>query len=648
MGRRIHSKRIVLLVGFLVLAFSGLGYRLVDLQVLRHDELAQAAQDASNTTISLASRRGDILDARGNLLATSISMKTVCANLQAVGKHKAQIIHAIAPYLQMSEAELQQKMVARISQRADGQRVTNYWPVLKRTVPVETWLKINYAVTNLAAGVDVKRITNKVERAFYSGLIHNAIYCDVVDDPVRIYPNASLAAHVLGFVGTDEAVRDGMRVKEMTGRAGIELKLNDELTGANGIRMTGVDSHRRELISLREQNVEARDGLNVVLTIDSVIQHSLESGLEEAMKKYGPVSASGVVIRPRTGEILAMASMPDYDPNNLATVTPEQLCNRVITLPLEPGSTFKIVPISGAINQGLITLNTQIDCEHSHFNFAGHTLREHESAGYGVLSVSNIIVHSSNIGAAKVGIMLGSDNLYNFIRAYGFGERTGIPLPGESRGIVHSPTNTENWTKISIAQIPMGQGVAVTRLQMAMAMSAIANGGWLMRPKLVDRLTDSDGNVIAQYPPVRVRQVVSETTARQMTEALKGVVDHGTAIKAALTNINITVAGKTGTAQIAERGGYASGKHIASFIGFFPADNPEICISIVIDEPNEAGNQYFGGSTAAPIFRKVAEQVVGYLNIRPDRIPNKPDTAITGVTDRSKPLKVAARPNLNP
>jgi len=645
MVKRIQSKRVLLLVALLVLAFSGLGYRLVDLQVLRHDELAQAAQDASNTTISLASRRGDILDARGNLLATSISMKTICANLLAVGSHRAQIIHAIAPILQMSEADLQKKMVARISQRSDGQLVTNYWPVLKQSVPIETWQMVNSAVTNLAAGVDLKRITNKVERAFYSSLIHKAIYCDVVDDPVRIYPNASLAAHVLGFVGTDEAIRGGMRVKEMTGRAGIELKLNDELTGANGIRLTGVDRHRSEMISLREQNIEARDGLNVVLTIDSVIQHSLEVALEEGMKKYGPVSASGIVIRPSTGEILAMASMPDYDPNNLSKVTPEQLCNRVITLPLEPGSTFKIVPISSAMNQGLISLGTHIDCEHSRFTFAGHTLREHESAGYGVLSVFDILVHSSNIGAAKVGILLGNQNLYDSIRAFGFGERTGIPLPGESRGILNP---LKDWTKISIAQIPMGQGVAVTRLQMAMAMSAIANGGVLMRPKLVDRLTDSEGNVVAQYPPVRVRQVVSESTAKQMTEALKGVVDHGTAIKAALTNINITVAGKTGTAQVAENGTYAKGKHIASFIGYFPADNPEICISIVVDEPNEAGNAYFGGSTAAPIFHKVAEQVASYLNIRPDRTPSKPDNVIVSVTDRSKPLKVATRPNLNP
>ncbi|MBC8094683.1 MAG: hypothetical protein H7Y43_02615, partial [Akkermansiaceae bacterium] len=336
MGKTVQSKRIGLLVILLVLAFAALGYRLVDLQVLRHDELARAAQKGSNKKTSLASRRGDILDARGNLLATSISTKTVCANLALIGNHRAQIARVIAPLLQMSEAEVREKMVSHITQRPDGQTITNHWPVLKQFVAVETWEKINHAVTNLATVVEWRKMPDPKERIFYARQIHNVIYCDAVDDPLRVYPNASLAAHVLGFVGTEENISGGFRVKEMTGRAGIELKLNAELSGADGFRNTGVDKNRRELISLREQNVEARDGLNVVLTIDSVIQHSLETGLEEAMKKFGPVSASGIIIRPRTGEILAMASMPDYDPNNLKKVTPEELCNRVITLPIEP------------------------------------------------------------------------------------------------------------------------------------------------------------------------------------------------------------------------------------------------------------------------------------------------------------------------
>jgi cell division protein FtsI/penicillin-binding protein 2 len=227
--------------------------------------------------------------------------------------------------------------------------------------------------------------------------------------------------------------------------------------------------------------------------------------------------------------------------------------------------------------------------------------------------VEDIIAKSSNIGAAKVGIRLGAARLHDYMLDFGFGARTGIPLPGEVRGIVH---DVKDWSKVSIAQIPMGQGVAVTQLQITMAMSALANHGWLMQPMLVHRLEDREGNVVARYLPQRVRQVVGETAAKQMVTALKKVVSpEGTAPKAALEHYS--VAGKTGTAQKAGVGGYVPGKHVASFIGFFPADYPELCISIVMDEPRHG---YYGGQTAAPLFRQVAERAANYLNIGPDHV----------------------------
>jgi cell division protein FtsI/penicillin-binding protein 2 len=360
---------------------------------------------------------------------------------------------------------------------------------------------------------------------------------------------------------------------------------------------------------MREQAVQPRDGLNVVLTIDSVIQHMLEAALAEGMEKHTPISICGLVIRPRTGEILAMATLPNYDPNQPGAAPADARRNRVIADVMEPGSTFKIVVVSGALNDQVVRLDDSFDCEHGHFFYAGRTLHDHES--YGVLSVKNIITKSSNIGAAKIGIKMGEDRLSDYIAAYGFGARSGLLLPGEVPGIVHS---VRNWSKVSVAQIPMGQGIAVTRLQMAMTMCAIANRGWLVRPMIVSRLEDEDGNVVAQYTPQRVRQVVSEPAAKLMVEALKTVVTaDGTAPKAALEHY--TVAGKTGTAQKAIVGGYSNDKFFASFIGFFPADNPELCISIVMDEPKDG---HYGGQIAGPLFKEVAERAATYLNIRPD------------------------------
>jgi cell division protein FtsI/penicillin-binding protein 2 len=351
--------------------------------------------------------------------------------------------------------------------------------------------------------------------------------------------------------------------------------------------------------------------VNVVLTIDSVIQHILESALADAMEKHSPISASGIVVRPRTGEILAMATIPTFDPNDPGKSTDDQRRNRVITDVAEPGSTFKILVISGAYNDGVVSPTDQFDCEHGQFRYAGRTLHDHEP--YGVLSTEGIITHSSNIGAAKIGIRMGDDRLYSYIRDFGLGVKTGIPLPGEVVGIVHP---VKNWSKVSIAQIPMGQGIAVTRLQMMMVMCALANHGVLMRPTLVDRLEDADHKVVAQFGPQRLRQVISESAAKEMVDALKTVVSsEGTAPKAALEHY--TVAGKTGTAQKAENGSYAPGKYFASFIGFFPADNPELCISVTLDEP-DTHKGYYGGQIAAPFFKQIADAAANYLNIRPE------------------------------
>jgi cell division protein FtsI/penicillin-binding protein 2 len=436
---------------------------------------------------------------------------------------------------------------------------------------------------------------------------------------------------VLGFANTEEQELADHLVTEMVGRDGIEKTLNNKLSGVRGWRLTETDRQRRELINLREQNVEPQDGLNVMLTIDSVVQNIVETALAGAMERHTPVSISGLVVRPRTGEILALATLPNFDPNNPGDALPEARRNRVISDVAEPGSTFKIVVVSGALNDGTVRMSEVFDCEHGHFLYAGKHLHDHEA--YGLLTTEQIITKSSNIGAAKIGIQMREPALADYIRAYGFGARTGIPLPGEVSGIVHP---LKKWTKVSIAQIPMGQGIAVTRLQMMMAMCALANQGVLMRPMLVSRLEDRDYNVVARFAPQRVRQVISESAAKEMVTALKTVVSaEGTAPKAALEHY--TVAGKTGTAQKpAEHGGYATGKYFASFIGFFPADNPELCISVMMDEP-DVHKGYYGGQTAAPVFKEIAEKAANYLNIHPDKVvePASPESVVTPVTSRS-------------
>jgi len=284
----------------------------------------------------------------------------------------------------------------------------------------------------------------------------------------------------------------------------------------------------------------------------------------------------------------------------------------------------------------VVQLSDTFNCEEGHFAYAGRVLHDHEP--FGILTTEGIITKSSNIGAAKVGIRLGQNRLYDYVCDFGFGQRTGISLPGEVAGILHP---VKDWSKVSIAQIPMGQGVAVTRLQMITAMCAIANDGCSMHPMLVSRLEDRDGDVVARYKPQVVRQVISPATAKLMVEALKTVVSpEGTAPGAAMKDY--TVAGKTGTAQKVENGVYAEHKFTSSFIGFFPADDPQLCISIVMDEPREG---YYGGQVCGPVFKEIAERCASYLNIPSDKNPESPASSpplvAAGV---SKPLANARNP----
>jgi cell division protein FtsI/penicillin-binding protein 2 len=631
MAKHMQFRKLLALGLVLVAAFSGLGYRLVDLQVMRHGELSEKAESNTRREFVFEPRRGDILDVKGNVLATSTFAKTVCADPSLMNERQADVVaRALAPLLQVDDRLLFKRLATRTRINEKGETNLVQYVRIKQRVPMETWDKIQAAMTNLNFNVDEKKLS-RTDQAAYRALRQKAIFAE--NYPVRVYPNQSLAAHVLGYAQTEDAEINSNVVSEIVGTDGIEKTMDKKLAGAAGWRLTEADRRGRELVSLRNQDLEARDGLNVVLTIDSVIQNIVEKALADAMEKHTPISASGIVIRPKTGEILAMATLPNFDPNNPGASSADARRNRVIADVVEPGSTFKIVVISGALNESVVKLDEMFDCQHGHFAFAGRTLHDHEP--YDLLSVKGIITKSSNIGAAEVGIKLGEDRLYNYITSYGFGARTGLPLPGEVPGIVHS---VKNWSKVSVAQIPMGQGIAVTRLQMLMAMCAIANDGVLMRPMLVNRLEDHDGKVVVRYSPQSVRRIVGESAKNDMIEALKTVVSKdGTAPKAALEHY--TVAGKTGTAQKAENGGYVH-KYVASFIGFFPADNPELCISIVLDDPKEG---YYGGQVAGPIFKEIAEHSANYLNIKPDIEDNASQSDVLAQADRSHKTALRAQ-----
>ena len=604
----------MILVSLITAGYVGLGVRLVDIQVLQHDKHAAHALDNTRRRVIHASRRGDILDIRGTVLATSRIAKTVCADPSLMGTHQRLVARAIAPFLGRNAADLAKRMKQRVYIDAEGRQREDKHVVLKRKVLLEDWQGITNALAHIEFGVDVKSLPRKERLEYYN--VRRSVFCERVDSQLRVYPGGNLAAHVTGFVGVRDPEGSSVPMVGLEGKHGVEIMLDSELEGVRGWRETETDSSRLEVVAFREYNVKPRDGMNVVLTIDANVQYIAEKGLEALCAKHTPASACVVVVNPQTGAIVALANRPTFDPNKPGDSNAANRRNRVITDVFEPGSTFKIVAVSGALNEGVVRLHDRFHCENGSFYFAGKVLRDHHP--YSQLSVREIITKSSNIGTAKVAMKLGASRLHKYISELGFGQRSGVPLPGEVRGILHP---VRNWSKLSISRIPMGHEIAATPLQLVMAMSAMANGGNLMRPLLVDRLVDRDGNVVMQYEPTVVRKVIRDETAQQMVKTLMAVVSAGGTARQAWLE-NYAVAGKTGTAQKPSktRRGYEAGKYFSSFIGFLPAENPKLCIGVFVDEPH---NGHYGGVVAAPTFKVIAEKSANYLGLEPS-VPVKP------------------------
>ena len=596
---RYAAKRWLLFFAAIILfSFTLLGYRLVDLQVIRHDQLSNAARGNTIRTVERAARRGDILDRRGNLLATSLFVKTVCADPSMIGECRPHIARTLAPLLEMDEVALNNRLAPRVFRNEAGQTRTNRYVVLKRKVPREKWDAMREALQKMDLGNDAG--LTRSQRLYLRG-VRKSIFADRAEDQLRVYPGKRLASHVLGFVGG----------ADHKGKEGMEAVMDSKLTGTRGWLVTETDSRKRELVSMRRQDVAPRNGLNVVLTLDIGVQHIVEAELAKAVEKHKPLGITALVVVPRTGEILAMANLPDFDPNIPGKHEAAHRRNRAVTDTSEPGSTFKIVTVAAALQDQRVSLSSKFDCERGLFYYGGRRLRDHHA--YDKLSVKEIITKSSNIGSAKVALRLGAPRLHHYVTNFGFGQRTRISLPGEVRGTVHP---LKKWNKLSITRVPMGHEVAATPIQMAMMMSAVANGGKLMRPMLVHSLRDESGRVVVKYHSESIRQVVSSETAAKVTEALKTVVGEGGTAKRARMQYH-TVAGKTGTAQKPGPGGYMPGKYYSSFVGFFPAQEPALCILVGLDEP--AGD-YYGGLTAAPVFKAIAERTASYLGIKPDLV----------------------------
>ena len=588
---------VVLLVGFLPV-----GGRLYLWQVEQREEMLAKVGDHTKKQV-LEGYRGNILDAHGAILATSLPKKTLVADAMLLSS--LELPAAVAPAIVAKTAE-----VLGVNERQIWDRFNrnSQYVIIAHKVDEAVFNRLTNEVSRLDFGVDLRQLTSK-QRAKLKQARLSAIYADDKDEFVRVYPNGQLGAHVLGYV-------DGSH----RGLTGIERQFDSLLRAYDGARVTERDALGEALWIYKKEEILPHDGFDVQLTVDQVIQGALEEELQNVMDERQPDAAMGIVMRPRTGEILAMAACPTFDPNapgkkfsgdtELAAL--DRLRNRCIADVAEPGSTFKIVTVAGALDKGVVTLSDAFDC-HMPWFFCGVPLRD--SHHYGTLTVKEIITKSSNIGAGKIGATrLGQQRLYDYMRAFGFGSRSGVQLPGEVNGIVHPP---KAWSAISIAHIPMGHEVAVTPLQMVTAMSTIANGGLRMQPMIVSGVRDRSGQLVGRFNPKPACQVIRKETADLMVEALMTVTEKGgTGTRGAVPGFD--VAGKTGTAQKLEGGHYVQ-KYYSSFVGFFPARQPEICILISLDNPHDPKGEYYGGAIAAPVFAAVAGRVAKYLSVRPDR-----------------------------
>ncbi|MBI3321609.1 MAG: penicillin-binding protein 2 [Candidatus Omnitrophica bacterium] len=548
------------IIGVLLVGLGALGIlwaRCLWLQCLGAHRYASIAETQHRAIQTLPARRGAFYDRTGRVLAMSMPSPSVFANARQV----------------VAKRELARRLAGVIDRDASL---------------IQERLERDKAFVWVARQVDVTLMPSLLTMQD-SGV-------GIVEEMKRYYPHQHLASHLVGFVDVDQH-----------GLEGLELSLNGALQGQNGWRSTLRDARGKLLIGPWTVQTPPVDGYDVVLTIDSVVQEVAEETLRWGVNTYHAKGGSIVILDPWTGAILAMANHPSYDANAPASVPVDARRNRAVTDLFEPGSIFKIVTASALLEEGRITPEEQIYCENGSYpTVARHVLHDHRP--HGTLSFHDVIKFSSNIGTAKAAQRLKPDELYRYIRAFGFGRKTDIDVPGEVSGLLNPPSR---WSKLSPFIIPIGQEVAVTPIQLAVMTAVIANGGRRVRPYVVDRLQSLDGRVVRTHEQTSPEQILSPQTAATLQSILTSVVESGTGQLASVQGL--TVAGKTGTAQKLEpTGRYSHSRFVASFVGFGPVPDSRFVIVVCVDEPRPL---YFGGVVSAPLFKRVVEQLAGYWNL---------------------------------
>lgn len=536
--------------------------RLIQLQVFQRPAFERIASKQSERTLNLAPRRGPILDRDGRALAVSVDAESLYAVPQDVDDPEATAA-ALARALGLDAARRRDLVVQ-----------------LGKTSRYFVW----------------------VERKLDPGRAHAVRELGLpgigfLTESRRYYPKRELAAHVLGYVGLDDH-----------GMWGIEQELDERIRGRAAKVVVRTDARRRPVEHVEKPSTE---GHAVVLTIDESIQHVAEVELDKAVRATGSIAGFAVVMDPRSGEILAIANQPTFNPNRYAAYSRNTWRNRAVSDAFEPGSIFKIFTAAAGLQEGLVTPDEVIDCGGGFVEVSGIRINDH--GVFDQLAFRDVIARSSDVGVVRVAQRLGRDQFGRYLRDFGFGARTGIELPAEIPGLLRP---TQRWNAVSLASLSFGQEIGVTAIQMTAAAAAVANGGYLMKPQIVKRLLDAQGRVVAEPAPVAVRRVLTPETVDVLTEILKRVVTDGTGRKAAIDGY--VVAGKTGTAQKFDFAAkkYSMIDHVASFVGFAPASRPAIVVLVSLDEPKGAANQ--GGDVAAPLFSKIAEHALRRLAVPPD------------------------------
>jgi cell division protein FtsI (penicillin-binding protein 3) len=548
--------RIIMVSSLFACCFLAVSARCFYLQVLQHEQLVKLAERQHHRTVQITPARGGIFDRTGAPLAVSLEMDSLFGEPKRISD-PAGTAAALAPIIQVAKNELQKKLSTERS---------FVW--LARQLPPETVAKIKPLKL---AGIGF------------------------VKENKRFYPNFEIASHVLGFTGMDPE-----------GLEGIERRYDATILGSTGYLMTERDALGRDVSVSNAVVRDATPGKNLFLTLDKNIQYFTEKELAKAVQGSGAKGGMALVADPATGKILAMANYPTFNPNSFRQYPTIQLRNRCVADNFEPGSTFKVFLLSAALEEKIVRPQDSINCENGRYAFGGRIIKDDHP--HGKVSIAEVLKYSSNIGSAKVGLKLGDDRLHRYLKAFGFGDKSGIDLPGEAFGGLRP---VSRWYGTDIATISFGQGVSVTALQLVAATSAVANGGLLMKPYLVERVTDNNGQELQRFEPQTVRRVISAQTAATISQMMEGVTQKGgTGTNAAIEGFR--VAGKTGTAQKVDpvSKGYSASKRTASFIGFIPADKPLLTILVVIDEPKTSP---YGGVVAAPAFREIAFNTLCYL-----------------------------------